>query len=196
MAAERAKAIGPSGNTVAAPAPSEASEGIRYAQICVSDIVAGVHNFSNELPEVQALLRQLVAAIDAARAARQPDAPQQFQIATGNVTPEVVEQLPAAMSVVGQCPGDKRKRGDLTPAVSDTVDDLSGDEWADAAAVLPKPKPVVTAQFGGQETVDATTLLPRSPHEELRRLLMRQNEKQAQPRKSKSEALARAVKPY
>ena len=116
MAAERAKAAGLTGPTASAPAPLEASDGIRYAQKCVSDIVFGVHNFANELPEVQALLQQLVAAIDAARVSRQTEAPQHFHIATGSVTPAEAEQPPIAMAVVGQCLGDKRKRDDLDPS--------------------------------------------------------------------------------
>ena len=98
MAAERAKA--------ACPSPPEApreSEGIRYAQKCVADIVAGVRNFYHELPQAQALLQQLAMAIDAARAAppldpkqqtiqsafeRQTGQAQRFQIASGAATPQ------------------------------------------------------------------------------------------------------------
>ena len=66
LAAE--SAVAPS--HLAAP---KASEGVAYAQRCVSDIVAGMRNFENELPQVQALLNQLVLAIDAARAVQVPD---------------------------------------------------------------------------------------------------------------------------
>ena len=103
LAADRARAEAP-GVT-----PTAENDGVRYAFKCVEDIVAGIRNFEHELPQVQTLLTQLAAAIDAARGGhgpqppalqvlvqqsiraafeRQANAAQQFHIASGSVTPE------------------------------------------------------------------------------------------------------------
>ena len=135
MAAERAKE--------ACPGPPQAvseSEGLRYAQKRLADIVAGARNFDIELPQVQALLQQVAMAFDAARAdpsrdqgqqtiqsafARQSGQAQQFHIASGIATPSSGAATPAAsvvpsgaatMEVVGECPGDTRKLEHLSPS--------------------------------------------------------------------------------
>ena len=57
LAAERAKVLD-------CPSVQVQQDGAEYAKRCVDDILAGVRNFSNEQPQVQSLLQQLVAAID------------------------------------------------------------------------------------------------------------------------------------
>ena len=114
-------------------------DGVTYAQQCVADVLAGVRNYTNEMPEVQTLLRQLVDAIDALRSP-QLDASQQtlqavlakqrqraaaatefHNIAIGNATPvggepqhptEVTVSLAQsdAMTVDSKCGCEKRKR--------------------------------------------------------------------------------------
>ena len=111
------------------------------------------------------------------------------------------------MVVVGESIGDKRKREHLDPTppssnVGDvgsrvdggnTDDEITGDEWADTAAVLPKTKPADAVQPSA--AVVAPPVQKCFAHEALRRLLMSQNEKQAASRKVKAETKNR-VRPY
>ena len=115
----------------AALANVQPSDGIRYAQKCVSDIVAGVQNFSNELPEAQALLQQLAAAFDAARRAQLPDPKQPtlqavlsrqavpaqtFDMASGSTTPATAEESTAADGGHGRGGGMPWRQAEKGPA--------------------------------------------------------------------------------
>ena len=179
----------------------------------MTDILAGVQNYSNELPEVQTLLGQLVLAIDALRGsapavtatagsdplqpalkaviARQApaSAPEQFEISTSPPTPvshDVAQPEKCdPMVVVGESLGDKRERDQVDPSEPSE----SGDTPLDALQIVPEA-PVQPSQLEAAEREQSPVLVFGS-HEKLRRHLMETTKIQAQRRSACTSLYAR-----
>ena len=130
LAAERARAS--DGQPQCVQHQSEAS-GVLYAQKCVSDVLAGIHNLPNELPEVQQLLRQLLAAIEAAR---NPPAPTGLQDASQVTLPMLFagqKQAPAPAVETSTPPAEPLQKT-AAPAVFNISDSQSTGEHASDAS--------------------------------------------------------------
>ena len=187
LAAERSKALEAKSDPLSSQQHQQPTKaGTQYARQVVADLIAGMHNFTNETPEVQLILQQFVAYLDQLRPQSGASATAMQQSPTAVVAPAPVPMASVAMPtvppaivttptcfdisdtkqtvvpmvVVGQSVGDKRKREHLLdaerPSAAQSDEDITGDEASVTPTGAP-PQAAVARPVGvGTEAVAST----------------------------------------
>ena len=190
LAAERSKALEAKADSPTGQQHQQTTkDGALYARQVVGDIIAGVHNFSNETPEVQLILQQFVAYLDQLRptqpgtaSAAPPQnsaallAPAQAptcSVVAPTAAPAVAlapacfdisdtQQTASPMVVVGHSVGDKRKREHLLDAERQSAEKSDEDVTGDEAGSTPTvaPTQVTAAESADTEIATSTPAAP------------------------------------